>query len=75
MDSPLRSIVKAFTWQAMGLVTMTGLAFLLSGDIAMAGGFALSAAATGFVFFIVHERIWALIPWGRRGASQGETGT
>ena len=66
METPLRSIVKSLTWQLFGLVTMTAIAFAVTGNIASAGGLALGAAITGFVFFFVHERIWALIPWGRR---------
>lgn len=66
METATRSLIKAVTWQATGLVTMTGLAFLMTGNIEAAGGFALSAALTGFVFFILHERIWAHIPWGLR---------
>lgn len=65
-ETPLRSIVKAATWQALGLITMTLMAFLITGDIAAASGLALSAAITGFLFFILHERIWARISWGRR---------
>ena len=65
MESPLRSIVKAFTWQALGLVTMTAIAYIATGDLAAAGGLALGAAATSLVFFFLHERIWALISWGR----------
>ncbi len=66
MESPLRSIVKAVTWQVLGLITMTALAYVATGDLASAGGLALGAAATSLVFFFLHERVWALISWGRR---------
>ena len=66
MESPIRSFVKALTWQVLGLITMTALAYIATGDIAAAGGLALGAAATSFAFFFLHERVWALIPWGRR---------
>ena len=65
MESPARSIVKAVTWQLLGLLTMTLLAWLVTGSMTAAGGLALGAAATGFVCFILHERIWARIRWGR----------
>ena len=65
MESPLRSIVKALTWQVLGLITMTALAYIATGDIGAASGLALGAAATSLVFFFLHERIWALISWGR----------
>ena len=66
MESPARSIVKAITWQLLGLVTMTALAWLATGSLAAAGGLAISGALSGFVCFILHERLWARISWGRR---------
>lgn len=65
MESHTRSIVKAVSWQLVGLVTMTLLAFVATGDWRAAGGLALGAAGTGFVCFIIHERVWAHISWGR----------
>lgn len=66
MESPARSIVKAITWQLLGLVTMTALAWFATGNLAAAGGLAVSAALTGLVCFFLHERLWARIAWGRR---------
>lgn len=66
MESPARSIVKAITWQLLGLFTMTALAWLATGSLVAAGGLAISGALSGFVCFILHERLWARISWGRR---------
>ncbi len=65
MDTRKRTIAKAVSWQALGLVTMTLLALIFTGSIASAGGLALGGALSGFVCFIIHERVWARIPWGR----------
>lgn len=65
MESPARSIVKAITWQLLGLFTMTALAWLATGSLVAAGGLAISGALSGFVCFILHERLWARISWGR----------
>ncbi|MEQ8599471.1 MAG: DUF2061 domain-containing protein [Devosia sp.] len=65
MESSARSIVKAVTWQAIGLVTMTLMGWLATGSLVAAGGLALSGALSGFVCFILHERLWARIQWGR----------
>ena len=65
LESPARSIVKAVTWQAIGLVTMTLMGWLATGSLAAAGGLAISGALSGFVCFILHERLWARIQWGR----------
>jgi uncharacterized membrane protein len=65
LESPARSIVKAVTWQAIGLVTMTLMGWLATGNLVAAGGLAVSGALSGFVCFILHERLWARIQWGR----------
>lgn len=72
METRSRTIVKATSWQLLGLVSMGGLAWLQTGSISGAFSFALSAAAIGFVCFFLHERLWARVSWGRR--SSFETG-
>ncbi|UJQ93222.1 DUF2061 domain-containing protein [Mariluticola halotolerans] len=65
METRTRSIVKAISWQLVGLVTMTLLAFLITGDLGAAGGLAVVGAISGFLCFFIHERVWARIRWGR----------
>jgi len=64
METPLRSLVKAVTWQALGLVTMTAITFALTGSLATGGAVALVSTVTGAVFYILHERLWARVRWG-----------
>lgn len=64
MESNTRTIVKAISWQALGLLVTGALAWLHTGSVSTALSFALSTAASGLAFFIVHERIWARIGWG-----------
>jgi uncharacterized membrane protein len=64
METPLRSLAKAVTWQALGLVTMTAITFALTGSLATGGAVALVSAITGAVFYILHERLWARVRWG-----------
>ena len=66
MDRPIRTLVKALTWQASGLVTMTGIGYLATGSVSAGGGIALASAVTGFVAFFLHERLWARVRWGRQ---------
>ena len=66
MDQRRRSIAKALTWQALGLLVMTLLGFVATGSLRTAGGLALSAAAISTVTYILHERIWDHIRWGRQ---------
>ncbi len=65
-ETPLRSIIKALTWQGMGLVVMMLITWLVTGSIAKGGMIAVLGATTGTVTYILHERLWARISWGRR---------
>lgn len=67
-DSRCRTIVKALSWQLLGLFTTSAIGFIMTGSLAKAGSFAVVSAAIGFGCYIVHERIWIAIPWGRQAA-------
>lgn len=75
MESKLRTVAKAATWQLLGLVTMSLLAWFQTGSVAGAFSFALSAALVGFVMFFIHERVWGFVPWGRHHAHRQRAGT
>ena len=64
METPLRSLVKSITWQALGLVTMTAITWALTGSLATGGAIALTGAVTGMAMYVLHERVWARIRWG-----------
>ncbi|CCQ72888.1 conserved protein of unknown function [Magnetospira sp. QH-2] len=66
MDSATRTIVKSFSWQAMGMVTMTAISYPHTESLMSALTLALTSSASGFVFFLMHERIWNVIRWGRK---------
>lgn len=64
MESKRRTIAKALTWQVIGLAVTGALAWFHTGSMVTALSFAVSTAASGLAFFIVHERIWARVRWG-----------
>lgn len=49
----------------MGLVMMTLVGLVATGSAAIGGGMALVNAAIGLTLYVVYERIWAGIAWGR----------
>jgi uncharacterized membrane protein len=65
MDSRRRLWAKALTWQIFGLFSMTALGVVFTGSLAVGGYFALTAAALGLICFVIHERVWARVSWGR----------
>lgn len=66
MDTRSRTLLKALTWQLLGIVTMTALSYPHTNSVWQALTIAASASASGFAFFVVHESIWNRVRWGRR---------
>lgn len=65
MDRPRRTVAKAITWQALGLLTMTGIGYVVTGSVGAGGMIAAVGAGVGTVCYVIHERVWARVRWGR----------
>lgn len=65
MESPRRTIAKAVSWQTLGLFTMALIGFLFTGSVVAAGSMALVTTSCGAVCYVLHERLWNRIAWGR----------
>jgi sulfate adenylyltransferase large subunit len=65
-DSHVRSIAKTVSWRLTGSLDTFVIAALITGNSKLAGGVALTEFLTKTMLFYVHERAWALVPWGRR---------
>lgn len=66
MDSPKRTLVKTLTWQGLGLASMTAIGAAVTGSAGAGGTIALISTGAGTVCYVLHERLWARIRWGRR---------
>ncbi|RLQ89161.1 DUF2061 domain-containing protein [Notoacmeibacter ruber] len=73
METRKRSLVKAVSWQAWGLLMMVLLGFFFTGSISAGGQLALLSTAIGFLCYLLHERLWAAIHWGMVGRSNADT--
>lgn len=65
MESPTRTIAKAVSWQSLGLFSMTLIGYLFTGSVAAAGSLAVVTTLIGAVCYVLHERAWNRISWGR----------
>ncbi len=65
METRRRSVLKAVIWNLLGLVTMTLVGLAATGSAAIGGTLALVNTALGFTLYLVYERVWAGIRWGR----------
>jgi uncharacterized membrane protein len=52
-EAHTRSFVKAVSWR-------------ITGSMKFAGGIASAEMVTKVVLYYLHERGWALVPWGRK---------
>lgn len=62
-DSPIRSLAKAISWRVTGTIDTFLISWFITGQIALAGGIALTEVVTKIFLYWVHERIWNKISW------------
>lgn len=65
METHKRSLVKALIWNAIGLLTMTLVGLAATGSVSVGGAMALVNAGLGFACYLIYERLWSRIGWGR----------
>lgn len=65
IDSKRRSLVKALLWQALGLASMILVGLYFTGSIKTGGTMALVNAGLGLVVYLIYERFWQSVGWGR----------
>lgn len=65
METRKRTLTKAILWQVLGLVVMGLIGWALTGSAALGGGLALANTFIGFITYVLYERLWAHIGWGR----------
>ncbi len=66
MDTQKRSIVKAVIWNVIGIISMSVVGVLATGSAALGGKMALINTGLGFSMYVIYERIWSRVRWGRQ---------
>jgi sulfate adenylyltransferase large subunit len=72
-ESHARSIAKAASWRMTGSLDTFIIATFVTGSPKAAGAVALTEILTKTVLYYSHERVWVLIPWGKRGSGRQRT--
>jgi len=67
METPARTFVKAVTWQAVGILVMAITSFAVTGSWWKATVLSMSSCVIGLFVYLLHERIWQRVTWGRQG--------
>lgn len=65
MDTPKRTLAKALIWNAIGLAMMLMVGFIATGSFALGGAMAVVNAALGLSMYVIYERVWDRVRWGR----------
>ena len=65
METRARTWVKAIVWNAMGLAVMSLVGFIMTGSWAVGGTMALINTAVGLCVYVIYERVWSRVQWGR----------
>ena len=65
MDTARRTLVKAVLWNAIGLGMMSLVGLVMTGSAALGGAMAVINTALGLSLYIVYERAWGRVSWGR----------
>ena len=62
-DSYTRSLVKTITWRITGSSATFGIAYAMTGDIAVSGIIGITQSIVNTVLYYIHERVWNRIQW------------
>jgi uncharacterized membrane protein len=66
VESHARSVAKAVSWRTLGTVDTFVISWFMTGRLTLAGSIAGLEFATKIAWYYLHERIWAMIHWGRK---------
>ena len=65
IDTRKRSFTKAVIWKVLGLIALTLVAFIITGSIKQTGFVAIIYHFLMLCLFMLHERVWNAIRWGK----------
>jgi uncharacterized membrane protein len=65
-ETHARSVLKAVSWRTLGTLDTFAISWFMTGRMAVAGSIAATEIVTKIAWYYLHERIWAVVPWGRR---------
>jgi uncharacterized membrane protein len=66
MDRPRRSLVKTISWRITGSSATFLIAYLMTGNLAVAGVIGVTQMISNTILYYMHERIWNKISWGQQ---------
>jgi uncharacterized membrane protein len=65
-ETHTRSVLKAVSWRTLGTLDTFAISWFFTGKVEIAGSIAGLEIITKLAWYYLHERVWAVISWGRR---------
>lgn len=65
-ESTVRSVVKTVSWRITGSGATFAISYAVLGDLGVSGTIAVIQLTFNTLLYFAHERLWNLIPWGRK---------
>ena len=65
MDTNIRTLAKTITYRLATFVLTYLITMLLTGQQTTSAGIAILSLTAGSLTFIIHERIWTRVKWGK----------
>jgi uncharacterized membrane protein len=63
-ETHTRSVLKAVSWRTLGTLDTFAISWFMTGKIHVAGSIAATEIVTKIAWYYLHERLWAVVPWG-----------
>lgn len=61
-----RSLLKSISWRIVGTLDTIIISYLITGKLAFALSIGGIELVTKMILYVVHERVWNKINWGRK---------
>lgn len=61
-----RSVLKSISWRIIGTLDTILISYIITGKLAFALSIGGIELVTKMVLYVVHERVWNTVKWGRK---------
>ena len=65
-ETPLRSVVKSFSWRCIGTIDTIVISWIITGQVSLALTIGSIELITKMLLYFLHERVWNIIKWGKK---------
>ena len=71
-ERPIRSLVKTLTWRVTGSSATFLIAYIMIGNLSIAGTIGITQLISNTILYYFHERIWTRISFGKTSTKESK---